>query len=199
MNKITHIFGKSIPLGMDNVDTDLIIPGQYLTSVSKEGYGKNLFIRLRESDPAFVFNQPHFKDANILITQENFGCGSSREHAVWALQEAGIQAIAAISFADIFYSNAAKNGLLLIKLPALVINQLLTASCNGQCYLNIDIAAKTITTKDPASTFNFELDPFRQHCFINGLDDLDYLLTKKSEIIQYEQQRINNTFFIEVS
>ena len=105
------IIGKTIPLAMNEVDTDLIIPAQYLTSIKKEGYGKNVFRRLKDSDPYFVFNQEKYQGANILVTKENFGCGSSREHAVWALKEAGIKAVIAISFADIFFNNAAKNGL----------------------------------------------------------------------------------------
>src|SRR5271170_2456530 len=116
MKKIMQISSKTIPLAMNDVDTDLIIPAQYLTSVSRAGYGKNLFIRLRQSDPDFIFNNPVFTGANILISGENFGCGSSREHAVWALQEAGIQVVIAVSFGDIFFANSGKNGLLLIQL-----------------------------------------------------------------------------------
>jgi 3-isopropylmalate/(R)-2-methylmalate dehydratase small subunit len=183
MQKVTSISGKAIPLTMNDVDTDLIIPAQYLTAVTKKGYGENLFRRLREADPHFVFNQKKFSDANILIAQNNFGCGSSREHAVWALQEAGIQAIIAVSFADIFFSNSAKNGLLLITLPEPTINQMLQLAINSDYSLSIDIVNQKITSKEEC--FDFTLDPFRQYCLLNGLDDLDYLLSHQEKIETY--------------
>ena len=188
MNKIYQIIGKAIPLAMNDVDTDLIIPAQYLTAVTRAGFGENLFKRLREGHPDFVFNQDKFKDANILITQSNFGCGSSREHAVWALQEAGIQAIIAESFADIFFGNSAKNGLVLIKQPKETIQQMLDSAQDGNYQLNIDIEQQTMTSNKD-ETYSFDIDPFRKHCFINGLNDLDYLLSHMQQIQDYEQRK----------
>jgi 3-isopropylmalate/(R)-2-methylmalate dehydratase small subunit len=185
MQKIIQITGKAIPLAMDDVDTDLIIPAQYLTAVTKDGYGKNLFRRLREADPNFVFNQQKFKGANILLTKANFGCGSSREHAVWALQEAGIQAVIASSFADIFFSNSAKNGLILIKFPEIIINQMLKLADLGDYCLTIDIEKQQITSSN-AEYFEFEMDLFNKYCFLNGLDDLDYLLNQQKKIEDYK-------------
>lgn len=187
MQPITHISGKTIPLARNDVDTDLIIPAQYLTSVSKDGYGKHLFIRLRQSDPTFVFNQAEFSDATILISQENFGCGSSREHAVWALQEAGIQAIIAVSFADIFFNNSAKNGLLLIQLPEENIMRMLDQAQNGDYCLTIDINEQTIFS-NYQDNFTFDIDPFRKHCLTQGLDDLDYLRNCHKQINQHAMQ-----------
>ncbi|MFI4955255.1 MAG: 3-isopropylmalate dehydratase small subunit, partial [Gammaproteobacteria bacterium] len=165
MKKIHQISGQPIPLEMNDVDTDLIIPAQFLTAVTKAGYGENLFRRLRESDPDFVFNQDKFKGANILITQNNFGCGSSREHAVWALQEAGIQAVIAVSFADIFFSNSAKNGLVLITLPIETINHMIENSKQDGYQLTIDIDKLKITSTKQEQ-YKFSFDPFRQHCLI---------------------------------
>ena len=186
MKKLTSIFGKSIPLAMNDVDTDFIIPAQYLTSVSKQGYGENLFRRAKESNPDFIFNQNKFNDANIIISQHNFGCGSSREHAVWALQEAGIEAIIAISFADIFASNSAKNGLLLIEMHEDIINSLITHSYTGTFLLNIDIIKQQISTSD-GDSFVFAIDKFHQYCLINGINDLDYLLIHQEEIAFYRK------------
>ncbi|MGB6976439.1 MAG: 3-isopropylmalate dehydratase small subunit, partial [Gammaproteobacteria bacterium] len=180
MQKITQVTGKGIPLAMDDVDTDLIIPAQYLTAVTKEGYGENLFRRLREADSNFVFNQEKYIGANILLTKANFGCGSSREHAVWALQEAGIQAIVASSFADIFFSNSAKNGLILIKLPEITIDHMLKLADTGNYHLTIDIEKQQITSSS-TEYFEFEMDLFQKYCFLNGLDDLDYLLNQQKK------------------
>lgn len=188
MKPTTHIKGKTIPLAMNDVDTDLIIPAEFLTSISKAGYGEHLFKRLRQANPDFPFNKKEFSGANICITQANFGCGSSREHAVWALQEAGIQVIIAESFADIFAGNSAKNGLLLITQPKEVITQLLQSANSGTAQLEIDIAQQTITTPNQ-EVFHFTMDPFRQHCFIHGLDDLDYLLSQQPQIAAYQQKQ----------
>jgi 3-isopropylmalate/(R)-2-methylmalate dehydratase small subunit len=186
MRKITQISGKTIPLNRDNVDTDLIIPAEYLTSTAKKGYGKHLFKRLRESDINFVFNQDKFSKNTILITQENFGCGSSREHAVWALQEAGIQAVIAVSFADIFFSNSCKNGLLLITQPKQTIDKMLDASQDGTYTLNIDIEHQKIHAND--EIYAFEMEAFVKHCFVNGMDDLSYLLAHKEKISLFKKR-----------
>jgi 3-isopropylmalate/(R)-2-methylmalate dehydratase small subunit len=187
MKKIYQISGKTIPLAMNDVDTDLIIPAQYLTGVTKEGYGANLFKRLREADANFVFNQDKYQQANILVTQANFGCGSSREHAVWALQEAGIQVIIATSFADIFFSNSSKNGLVLIQLPESDVNKLLAQAYEDDHQLTIDLEQQKITSAN--DSYDFEFDPFRKHCFINGLNDLDYLFSHILHIKNYENRK----------
>jgi 3-isopropylmalate/(R)-2-methylmalate dehydratase small subunit len=186
MNKITQISGQAIPLAMNDVDTDLIIPAQFLTSVSMSGYGENVFRRLRDSDSNFVFNQDKYKDANILVTQDNFGCGSSREHAVWALLNAGIQAIIAESFADIFFTNAAKNSLVLIKQPAHIIQHMIIEAQSGHYTALIDIENKKITADN--KQYPFEIDSFHQYCLINGLDHLDYLLSHQQDINTWSEK-----------
>jgi 3-isopropylmalate/(R)-2-methylmalate dehydratase small subunit len=190
MEKIKQISGKVIPLNMNDVDTDLIIPAQYLTAITRQGYGENLFRRLREADANFIFNQAKFSGASILVTKHNFGCGSSREHAVWALQEAGIKVIIAISFGDIFFSNAVKNGLILIKLSENIIHSMLDLAKDGSYSLDINIEEQSIASSKN-EFFNFEMDSFRKYCFVNGLDDLDYLLSYQDEINSYKAtQRI---------
>jgi len=186
MRKIEVIKGQTIPLDMNDVDTDLIIPAQYLTAVTKAGYGENLFRRLKENSSDFIFNQPAFKNANILITAKNFGCGSSREHAVWAIQEAGIEAIIAVSFADIFFNNSSKNGLVLISLPHEIIQNMLNQSKTGEYMLTIDIANQKIKSSLNEG-FDFQYDPFKKHCLLHGLDDLDYLLSFKNKIENFKR------------
>ncbi len=171
MRKIETLEGKTIPLGMNNIDTDLIIPARYLTSVSRQGYSRNLFQNLADKDENFVFKQAQYHDASILISGDNFGCGSSREHAVWALQEAGIEAIVAVSFADIFKNNVAKNGLLSIELPQAIIDKLLEKAPE---VLRIELSNQII--KSEQETFSFKMESFVKYCFINGLDEMDYIL-----------------------
>lgn len=179
----TH-HGKVIPLAMDNIDTDMIIPAQYLTSTSRQGFGTYLFQRLKTQNPQFAFNQLQYQNASILVTQANFGCGSSREHAVWALQEAGIKVVIASSFADIFTNNAKKNGLLLVSLPAQQISELLTACAAGDCFVTVDVANAqlSLATNEKIA---FAIDPFFQYCLLEGLDELDYLLSHTAEIDTY--------------
>lgn len=191
MKPISEISAQVIPLSMSNVDTDLIIPAQYLTSISTQGYGEHLFIRLRQQDPNFVFNQPQYAGAQILMSQENFGCGSSREHAVWALQQAGIQCVIAVSFADIFYNNASKNGLLLITQPPAIINALLEQAKRQKLMLSIHLAQQKIQTTEGKS-YSFEIDSFIHHCLCNGLDELDYLLAAEDKIKQFKQQQMRS-------
>lgn len=188
MQKLTHVLGKTIPLAIDNVDTDLIIPAQYLTAITRKGFGENLFRRLKEQDPDFSFNQAKFAGANILVTKRNFGCGSSREHAVWALQEAGIQCVIAASFADIFSGNSAKNGLLLIALPENSIKTMLENTMSGNYALNIDIENQKITDSFE-NTYTFEMNPFQKYCIMNGLDDLEYLLQHRDLIALHKNRR----------
>jgi 3-isopropylmalate/(R)-2-methylmalate dehydratase small subunit len=184
MKAFNTLHGKVIPLALKDVDTDMIIPAQYLTSTEVGGYGKGLFARLKQSDADFVFNQSQYADAHILIAKTNFGCGSSREHAVWALLDAGIQVIIAPSFSDIFFNNSAKNGLLLIELPEETVHALLQNAKTKPVYLDIDLAGQTVS--HPTLGFwHFEYDPFQKHCLQNGLDQMDYLCSHQQEIDQF--------------
>ena len=183
MKAFNTLHGKVVPLALKDVDTDMIIPAQYLTSTTVGGYGKNLFARFK-SDPQFVFNQARYADANILIAKTNFGCGSSREHAVWALLDAGIQVVIAPSFSDIFFNNSAKNGLLLIELPEAVVDSLLEQAAQEPIYLDIDLAAQTVSHTTLGS-WQFDYEPFQKHCLLNGLDQLDYLCSHHAEIERF--------------
>ena len=187
MQQFTSLTSAVIPLNLDNVDTDMIIPAQFLKSISADGYGENLFANLKTMYPDFNFNQAAYMSGEILLAKSNFGCGSSREHAVWAIQQSGIKAVLASSYSDIFFNNAAKNGLLLICLPESTINhwlELALADCNAQ--MTIDLVEQTISYQQ--QTLHFSYDEFRKHCLINGLDDLDFLLSHKAEINNYEQK-----------
>lgn len=177
MGKFERFTSNVIPLDMNNVDTDMIIPAQFLTQVNREGYGEHLFERLKEQDSNFVFNDLRYQSAGILLTKANFGCGSSREHAVWSLLQAGIKVVIAESYSDIFYSNAAKNGLLAIGLPKETIAKLLTLSKSEVISLTVDLYSQTITGDE---IIQFDYDPFRKDCFLKGQDDLDYLLEATS-------------------
>ena len=203
MQAFTRVDGLVVPLDRPNVDTDAIIPKQYLKSVRRTGFGPNLFDDWRYLDPGepgmdhsrrrpnpdFVLNQPRYQGAEILLARENFGCGSSREHAVWALTDYGIRAVIAPSFADIFYNNAFKNGLLPIVLPAEVVDRLFQAVAAQEGYrLTVDLAEQTVTTPD-GEVFSFEVDPFRKHCLLEGLDDIDLTLQHADEIRAYELRR----------
>ncbi|MDO8522039.1 MAG: 3-isopropylmalate dehydratase small subunit [bacterium] len=181
------------PLLRDNVDTDQIIPARYLTATNKKGFGKRLFMDLRyEEDgktprPDFVLNQKKFKGAKILLGHKNFGCGSSREHAPWALLGAGFNAVIAISFADIFRNNSAKNGLLLIELPRKIIDMMHTEVVeNPKEKAAINLKNQTITWKKQAHSF--PINPFVKRCLMEGLDDIGYTLSFADQIKAYEQK-----------
>ncbi len=184
MDKFEKLKSKVVPLLMTDVDTDLIIPAQFLTSISREGYGQNLFRRLRDNDANFPFNLERFKNAAILVAGENFGCGSSREHAVWALAGAGIKAVIAPSFADIFFSNSAKNGLVLVTLPAPQVERMLVEAQAGEFEVTVDLESQSVTLPS-GETFEFEFDQFRKHCILNGLDDIDYILSFKDKVAEF--------------
>jgi 3-isopropylmalate/(R)-2-methylmalate dehydratase small subunit len=194
MQKFTTLTGVAAPLPMINVDTDKIIPKQYLKTIERTGLGKALFDELRynadgseKSD--FVLNQPAYRKAEILVAGENFGCGSSREHAPWALLDFGIRAVIAPSFADIFYNNCFKNGILPIALPADVVAQLMDDARKGSnARLTIDLASQTITRPD-GQTVRFEIDQFRKQCLLDGLDDIGLTLKKESSIAKFEDRR----------
>jgi 3-isopropylmalate/(R)-2-methylmalate dehydratase small subunit len=188
MKPFTTLTSKVIPLPRKDVDTDLIIPAQFLTSTSRGGYGPNLFRRLRDEDPQFPLNDPRYNDAQILVAESNFGCGSSREHAVWAIREAGIRVVIAPSFADIFFGNSAKNGLLLVQLSESVVATLLSDALARDVTLTVSLDAQSVLYNGTEHSFSY--DPFRKHCLQNGLEDLDYLMTHKEEIKRYfESQR----------
>jgi len=193
MIAIKKIQGVTIPLNIADIDTDIIIPAQYLTSTSKKGYGKHAFARLK-TDPDFVLNQAKYQQAPILLTGSNFGCGSSREHAVWAIKELGIQAIIAPSFADIFANNAKKNGLLLISQDQKTVEQLINKAEGTVLTIEIDIENQSLVSNDLNTTFT--IDEFFKHCLINGLNELDYLMAHIEDIKKFKDQQINNTLFI---
>jgi 3-isopropylmalate/(R)-2-methylmalate dehydratase small subunit len=195
MKAIKKIKGIAIPMNMADIDTDIIIPAQYLTSTSQSGYGKHAFARLK-ADPNFVLNQKKYQQAPVLITGSNFGCGSSREHAVWAIKELGIQAIIAPSFADIFTNNAKKNGLLLIEQPQSIVDDLLMDAEQKELNLTIDIEKQSIKTDHLDYGLEFTLNSFFKHCLINGLDELDYLMSNIHNIKEFKEKQSNTTLFI---
>lgn len=179
-----------IPLKMADIDTDMIIPARHLTTTKKTGLGKYLFEQIREANPLLSFNQPCYQEAKILVSGRNFGCGSSREHAVWALSDWGIQIVLASSFADIFYNNAFKNQLLPVVLPEEVIQKIFDEERGGGKYeLTVDIEAQKVTLPDGSGSF-FELDPYRKECLVREMDDLDYLLSRLSKIRKFKEEQV---------
>ncbi|ALP52565.1 hypothetical protein Tel_05060 [Candidatus Tenderia electrophaga] len=203
MEKFTTLNGLVAPLDRANVDTDAIIPKQFLKSIKRTGFGPNLFDEWRYLDhgepgmdnsqrplnPDFVLNQTRYQGARVLLTRDNFGCGSSREHAPWALEDYGLRAIIAPSFADIFYNNCFKNGILPIVLDTKIVDQLFRETEANEGYqLTIDLPAQTVTT--PAGeSFGFEIDEFRKYCLLNGLDDIGLTLQQVDDIKVYEEKR----------
>lgn len=203
MDKFTLHQGTVIPLDRPNVDTDAIIPKQYLKSVKRTGFGVNLFDDWRYLDagepdmdhstrrinPDFILNQAPYNEGSILLARENFGCGSSREHAVWALSDYGIRVIIAPSFADIFFNNSFKNGLLPIVLPEAAIDTLFTNAQQTDRYqLSIDLTEQVVKHSDDLC-YNFDIDAFRKYCLLNGLDDIGLTLKHAADIRAYEQAR----------
>ncbi|HEY6669860.1 MAG TPA: 3-isopropylmalate dehydratase small subunit [Methyloceanibacter sp.] len=194
MQKFTTLTGIAAYLPMINVDTDMIIPKQYLKTIKRTGLGKGLFAELRYDEkgvplPDFVLHKPPYTEAKILITGENFGCGSSREHAPWALLDFGFSCIIAPSFADIFYNNCFKNGILPIKMPKEIIAKLMDdASRGSNAIIEIDLEKQEIKGPD-GGTVHFEIDAFRKHCLLNGLDDIGLTMEKKSEIDDFETRQ----------
>ena len=191
MDKFTTLSGIAAPLPMVNVDTDKIIPKQYLKTIKRTGLGIHLFDEMRFTPegaevPDFVLNQPAYREARILLAGDNFGCGSSREHAPWALLDFGIRCLIAPSFADIFYINCAKNGILLIALPQDQVDALMEDAGKGaNAVLTIDLEARTITRPE-GDTISFEIEPFRRQCLLEGLDDIDLSLRKVASIDDFE-------------
>jgi len=191
MTPFTTLTGVAAPLPLINIDTDMIIPKQFLKTIARTGLGKNLFDEMRYTldgaeIPGFVLNQAAYRKAQILVTGENFGCGSSREHAPWALLDFGIRCVIAPSYADIFYGNCFKNGILPIVLPQEQVDALMEDARKGEnARISIDLAAQTVTGSDGKS-YRFEVDAFKKHCLLNGLDDIDLTLEKKASIDAYE-------------
>ena len=191
MQKFTTLRGIAAPLPMINVDTDMIIPKQFLKTIKRTGLGKNLFDEMRydmdgKEKPDFVLNQPAYRKAQILVAGENFGCGSSREHAPWALLDFGIRCVIAPSFADIFYNNCFKNGILPIKLPQADVDLLMDDAKRGaNAIVTIDLEKQEITGPD-GGMVHFEIDRFRKHCLLNGLDDIGLTLEKTADIDAFE-------------
>jgi 3-isopropylmalate/(R)-2-methylmalate dehydratase small subunit len=202
MEKFVRQEGLVAPMDRANVDTDSIIPKQYLKSIKRTGYGPNLFDEWRYLDHGepgmdhsrrplnkeFVLNQPRYRGATVLLARENFGCGSSREHAPWALLQYGFQTVIAPSFADIFYNNSLKNGLLLIRLDAKIVDRLLNEARGAEGYrLAVDLERQTVATPGGES-FKFEIDPFAKHCLMNGLDEIGLTLEHAEQIKAFEAQ-----------
>ena len=202
MDKFTVLNGLAAPMDRANVDTDAIIPKQFLKSIKRAGFGPNLFDEWRYLDhgepgmdnskrklnPDFVLNQARYKGAQILLARENFGCGSSREHAPWALEDYGFRAIIAPSYADIFFNNCFKNGLLPIRLAAQQVDALFKAAVGKVGYkLVIDLEQQTISAPD-GTVYKFEVEVFRKHCLLNGLDDIGLTLQHVSEIAAFESR-----------
>ena len=205
MRAFTQHKGLVAPMDRSNVDTDMIIPKQFLKSIKRTGFGPNLFDALRYLDegepdqdsskrplnPDFVLNQKRYSGASVLLARTNFGCGSSREHAPWALEDFGFRVVIAPSFADIFYNNCFKNGLLPIVLDNKIVDQLFAETAAEEGYeLTVDLQAKTVVTPSGES-FSFEVDEFRRHCLLNGLDDIGVTLEDADVIRHYEDARRN--------
>jgi len=192
MEKFTTLTGVAAPLPLRNIDTDMIIPKQFLKTIKRTGLGKSLFYEMRydqegRENPDFVLNQPAYRKATILVTGENFGCGSSREHAPWSLLDFGIRCIIAPDFADIFYNNCFQNGILPIKLPQSEVDKLMDdASRGSNATLTVDLEAQEIRGPD-GGVIKFDIDPFRKHCLLNGLDAIGLTLEKKPAIEKFEE------------
>ena len=202
MQKFNVVTGLVVPMDRPNVDTDAIIPKQYLKSIKRAGFGPNLFDDWRYLDPGapdidnstrrinpdFILNQSRYAKASILLVRENFGCGSSREHAVWALTDFGFRAVISSSFADIFYNNSFKNGFLPVKLAEDEVAKIFAAAEIEGFSLTIDLQEQTVSGSG-LETFSFEIDGFRKHCMLNGLDDIELTLQYADEIKTYEKSR----------
>ena len=191
MDRFNTLTGIAAPMPLVNIDTDMIIPKQFLKTIQRSGLGKNLFDEMRYTQdgaeiPEFVLNQPAYRKSQIIIAGDNFGCGSSREHAPWALLDFGIRCVIATSFADIFYNNCFKNGILPIVLPEDQVAALMEDAKKGEnARITIDLVSQTGTASD-GTTFAFEVDAFKKHCLLNGLDDIGLTLEKAASIDAYE-------------
>lgn len=191
MDKFTILTGIAAPMPLVNIDTDMIIPKQFLKTIQRSGLGKNLFDEMRydaegNEIPDFVLNQPAYRKAQIIVAGDNFGCGSSREHAPWALLDFGIRCVISTSFADIFFNNCFKNGILPVVLPQEAVDHLMDDARKGEnARLTVDLENQTVTASDGTS-FAFEVDSHRKHCLMNGLDDIGLTLEKAASIDAFE-------------
>ncbi|HEU4821686.1 MAG TPA: 3-isopropylmalate dehydratase small subunit [Qipengyuania sp.] len=193
MEPVAIISGRAIPLGLRNVDTDVIIPAHWLKTITREGLGKGAFETLR-AEPGNVFDDPDFASAPILIAGDNFGCGSSREHAAWALADLGIAAVIAPSFSDIFAGNAFKNGILAVALPQAALDRLLEVARTEP--ITVDLDSQTVTTPFQ-DRFAFAIDPFRKQCLSEGLDEIGLTLASEASIDTYEKSRAEHMAWLE--
>jgi 3-isopropylmalate/(R)-2-methylmalate dehydratase small subunit len=184
MEPVREIEGRAIPFGLKNCDTDIIIPAHWLKTISRDGLGKGAFEAIRK-DPANVFDDPEYAGAPILVAGDNFGCGSSREHAAWALLDMGVTCVIAPSFSDIFSGNAFKNGILAVALPQEAVDRLLEVAKTDP--IHIDLENQTVTTPFQ-DRFTFEIDPFRKDCLLGGLDEVGLTLARDASISQFEAQ-----------
>jgi 3-isopropylmalate/(R)-2-methylmalate dehydratase small subunit len=194
MDKFVKLTGVAAPLPLRNIDTDMIIPKQFLKTIKRTGLGKSLFFEMRYDNETgaeiadFVLNKPAYRDANILVTGENFGCGSSREHAPWALLDFGIRCVIAPDFADIFYNNCFQNGILPIRIPQADVDKLMDDAQRGSnATVTVDLEAQEIRGPD-GGVIKFEIDPFRKHCLLNGLDAVGLTMQKQDAIRTYEEK-----------
>ena len=191
MDKFEKLSGIAAPMPLINIDTDMIIPKVFLKTIKRSGLGVNLFDEMRydgegKENPDFVLNKPQYRNAEIIVAGDNFGCGSSREHAPWAIKDFGIRCVISTSFADIFYNNCFKNGILPIVLPKEQVDVLMADAEKGaNARMEVDLEAQTVTSPD-GDVFHFELDAFKKHCLLNGLDDISLSLEKASSIESYE-------------
>ena len=191
MEKFITLDGVAAPFPMINCDTDRIIPARFLKTIKRIGLGVNLFNDVRYNDDGsevveFVLNKPAYREARLLVAGANFGCGSSREHAPWALSDFGIRCVIAPSFADIFYNNSFKNGMLLVTLPQETIDKLMLDAENGEnARLSVDLELQQITRPD-GEVISFEIEPFKKHCLLNGLDDIGLTMQKEDKITEFE-------------
>ena len=193
MEKFTEITGTASPMPLVNIDTDMIIPKQFLKTIKRSGLGVHAFDEMRYLDdgsenPDFVLNKPQYRDAQVIVAGDNFGCGSSREHAPWALADFGIKAVISTSFADIFYNNCFKNGMLPIVMPQEVVDVLMKDADKGSnARMTVDLERQVVTTSD-GEEFAFEVDPFRKHCLLEGLDDVGLTMEKVGAIDSFEAE-----------
>jgi len=191
MDKFTTLTGIAAPMPLVNIDTDMIIPKQFLKTIQRSGLGKNLFDEMRytpdgQEIPDFVLNQPAWRKAEIIVAGDNFGCGSSREHAPWALLDFGIRCVISTSFADIFFNNCFKNGILPVVLPPEAVAHLMDDAKKGaNARITVNLEDQTVTASD-GTVFSFEVDAFKKHCLLNGLDDIGLTLEKAASIDSYE-------------
>jgi len=201
MEKFTSLTGVAAPLEITNVDTDMIIPKQYLKTIKRTGLGQGLFAEMRYHDdgsenPDFVLNKPAYRNAKILVAEDNFGCGSSREHAPWALLDFGIRCVISTSFADIFYNNCFKNGILPVIVSRADLAKLMDDARRGaDATLSVDLEAQEIRGPD-GGVIRFDVDPFRKHCLMNGLDDIGLTLEKSAHIEAFEKKSTAERFWL---